>query len=90
MLFAVGVSSYSAVGNVAKLVFLSIGLAVAFSKFGFREAVWVLALSQLLNYLPQLWGLRMRFRPAARTETACFVAFLGIILIAVVLSHMAA
>jgi O-antigen/teichoic acid export membrane protein len=88
MLFAIGVSSYSAVGNVAKLVFLSIGLAVAFSKFGFREAVWVLALSQLLNYLPQLWGLRRKFRPAARTEIACFVAFLGITLIAVFLRRM--
>jgi O-antigen/teichoic acid export membrane protein len=88
MLFAVGVSSYSAIGNVAKLVFLSVGLAIAFGRFGFREAIWVLALSQLLNYLPQAWGLRRRFSLAAGTEIACFGAFLGISLAAAFINRM--
>ena len=88
MLFAVGVSSYAAIGNVAKLGFLSVGLAIAFSRFGFREAVWVLALSQLLNYFPQLWGLRKRFRPAAGTEITCFLAFLGLTLAAAFINRM--
>jgi O-antigen/teichoic acid export membrane protein len=88
MLFAVGVSSYAAVGNVAKLAFLSVGLAVAFTRFGFREAVWVLSLSQLLNYLPQLWGLKRRFTPAVATEVTCFVAFLGSALAALLINRM--
>jgi O-antigen/teichoic acid export membrane protein len=88
MLFAVGVSSYPAAGNVSKLAFLCIGLAIAFSRFGIREAIWVLTLSQLLNYLPQLWGLRRRFRPALATEVACFFAFLGITVAAAVVNRM--
>ena len=86
MLFAVGVSSYSAVGNVAKLSFLSVGLAIAFSRFGFREAVWVLALSQLANYVPQLWGLVKRFKPTLRIEIVCFALFLGSAVLAALLA----
>lgn len=78
MLFAVGFSSYPAAGNIAKLLFLSVGLAIAFGRFGLREALWVLTLAQLANYLPQLWGLGRRFRPALRTEIAGFLVFLGI------------
>jgi len=80
MLFAVGVSRYSAAGNAAKLAFMSGGLAIAFGRYGVRQAIWVLALSQLANYVPHFWGLRTKFRPAAWTEALCFVAFLGVVL----------
>jgi O-antigen/teichoic acid export membrane protein len=88
MLFAVGFSSYPAAGNFAKLVFLSVGLGIALARFGLREAIWVLTLSQLANYLPQLWGLGRKFRPAVKTEMACFVAFLGVAGVAVLLDRM--
>jgi O-antigen/teichoic acid export membrane protein len=78
MLFAVGVSSYSAFGNMAKLVFLAVGLTIAFGRYGFREAIWVLAFSQLANYLPQLWGLRKRMGSLMTTEIVSFAVFLGI------------
>jgi len=88
MLFAVGVSSYPAAGNIAKLAFLSVGLAIAFARFGLREAMWVLTISQLANYLPQLWGLARRFRPAVLTEIACFLAFLGVTFITVLITRV--
>jgi O-antigen/teichoic acid export membrane protein len=78
MLFAVGVSRYAAIGNAAKAGFLCIGLAVAFGKFGFREAVWVMAFSQLANYLPQFWGLSRVFGVATKIEGVCFLLFLSV------------
>jgi O-antigen/teichoic acid export membrane protein len=77
MLFAVGVSSYSAFGNMAKLVFLSVGLTIAFGRYGFREAIWVLALSQLANYLPQFWGLKKKMGSLMTTEGVSFGVFLA-------------
>lgn len=78
MLFAVGVSRYAAIGNVFKLVFLVVGLSIAFGKFGIRQALWVLALSSLANYLPQLWGLRNNFRGVLRSELTALAIFLGL------------
>jgi len=77
LLFAVGVSKYSAIGNAAKATFLCVGLAIAFGKYGFREAIWVMALSQLANYLPHFWGLRREFIAVTRTEITYFVLFLS-------------
>ena len=88
MLFATGVSSYSAIGNVAKLAFLSVGLAIAFGRFGFREAVWVLALSQLANYLPHLWGLSKNFRPLVTIESVGFAVFLASVSTAALISRV--
>lgn len=77
MLFAIGVSKYAAVANVSKLVFLAVGLSIAFGKFGFREAVWVLALSQLANHVVQIVGLRRHFKSAATIEIYCTALFLA-------------
>jgi len=87
MLFAIGVSRYSAIGNMAKLVFLCAGLAIAFGKFGFREAVWVLVLAQLVNYFPHFWGLRRNFKAAGRTEIVCIALFLGSAIVAALLAR---
>jgi O-antigen/teichoic acid export membrane protein len=75
MLFALGSSKFAAIGNVFKLVFLAIGLTVAFGRFGFREALWVLTLAPLANYAPLLFGLNRYCKPALRTELASFGAF---------------
>lgn len=72
MLFALGTSKYAALGNVAKLIFLAIGLTLAFGRFGFREALWVLTLAPLANYLPLLFGLRRHSRVAFQVELASF------------------
>lgn len=72
MLFALGTSRYAAIGNVAKLIFLAIGLSIAFGWFGFREALWVLTLAPLANYLPLMFGLRRHSRVAFRVELASF------------------
>jgi O-antigen/teichoic acid export membrane protein len=87
MLFADGVSRYAAIGNIAKLGFLSIGLAITFGRFGFRQAVWVLAMSQFANYLPQLWGLKRYFRSTAGTEARSFGIFLATNLLAFLLAY---
>ena len=72
MLFALGTSRYAAIGNVLKLIFLAVGLTVAFSHFGFREALWVLMLAPLANYVPLLFGLNRHCRGAIRAELASF------------------
>jgi O-antigen/teichoic acid export membrane protein len=79
LLFAVGTSRYAAIGNTSKLVFLGVGLTVAFSRFGLREAIWVLAVSPIAHYVPMLFGIYRRFNAVIRAELACFVTFLAAI-----------
>jgi O-antigen/teichoic acid export membrane protein len=77
MLFALGTSRYAAAGNVAKLAFLAVGLTIAFGKFGFHEAIWVLAISPIFAYIPLLYGIRKRFRVAFWTEISTFITLVG-------------
>lgn len=72
MLFALGTSRYAAAGNILKLIFLMVGLAVALSHFGFREALWVLTLAPLANYVPLLVGINSHCKAVLRTEIASF------------------
>jgi len=72
MLFALGITKYAAIGNALKLIFLALGLTVAFGRFGLREALWVLTLAPLANYIPLLFGLNRHFKPGIRTELASF------------------
>jgi O-antigen/teichoic acid export membrane protein len=75
MLFALGTSKYAAIGNVLKLLFMAVGLTVAFGWYGFRAAVWVLTLAPLVNYIPLVFGLRRHCRPLVRSEIASFSKF---------------
>jgi O-antigen/teichoic acid export membrane protein len=77
MLFAFGTSKYAAAGNLAKLAFLAVGLTIAFTRFGFREAIWVLAISPLLAYIPLLYGIRKHFRGALWTEILTLSLLIG-------------
>lgn len=78
LLFTVGTSKYAATGNVVKILFLALGLTVAFSYgFGFVGAVWVLAVSPIANYIPLLFGLHQHFKSALRTELVSFALLLG-------------
>jgi O-antigen/teichoic acid export membrane protein len=81
MLFALGISRYAAIGNIFKLTFLGVGLAIAFSRFGFREALWVLTLAPIANYIPLVLGLRRHLLPALRTELASGSGFAAISLL---------
>ncbi len=85
MLFALGISRYAAIGNVAKLLFLGCGLAIAFGRFGFHEALWVLTLAPLANYIPVVVGLGRQSAPAVRTELASFGIFAGITVLTMLL-----
>ncbi len=75
-LFALGVSRYAAIGNTTKLLFLGAGLSVAFVFYGFRQALWVLALSPIAHYLPNLVGLKRHMRSALASEIYSFAIFL--------------
>jgi O-antigen/teichoic acid export membrane protein len=78
LLLARGLSIYSAMGNMARLLFLAVGLYVAFSRFGLPEAVWVLAVSPVTVYFPAaLLGVGRHFAGLARTELVSFFAFLA-------------
>jgi len=72
MLFALGTSKYAAAGNVSKLIFLALGLTVAFSRYGFREALWVLAVSPVFAYIPLVFGIRKYFRIVLWNEISAF------------------
>lgn len=76
MLFALGFSRYAAIGNIVRLAFLAMGLTIAFYFFGFRTAVWVLALSPVIAHIPLLFGLRRHFPMALRTELLTSLLFL--------------
>lgn len=78
MLFALGFSRYAAVSNLTRLVFLAVGLTIAFYCFGFRIAVWVLAASPVVAHIAFLFGLRRHFRSALRTELVCTLVLLAI------------
>jgi O-antigen/teichoic acid export membrane protein len=88
MLFATGTSKFAAYGNGAKLLFLAGGLPMAFTHFGFRGAVWVLALAPIANYVLLLIGLGRRMRTVMPTELACFAAFIGALSVAGLIAHL--
>ena len=77
MLFALGTSKYAAFGNLAKLSYLAAGLTIAFGRFGFREAVWVLATSRIVAYIPLLIGFRRHFTRAFSFEIVTFLGLLA-------------
>jgi O-antigen/teichoic acid export membrane protein len=79
MLFALGTSSYGAIGNTLKLIFLAGGLSVAFGYFGFYEALWVLAVAPFITYIPFIIGLWRHFRPALRVELGSFAILVLVI-----------
>lgn len=76
MLFALGISKYAAIGNIAKFIFLAIGLTAAFGAFGFREALWILAISPIVAHVPLVIGIKLHFRGALRMELWTVAAFL--------------
>jgi O-antigen/teichoic acid export membrane protein len=77
MLFALGTSIYAAFGNLAKLGYLAVGLTIAFGRFGFREAVWVLATSSIVAYVPLLFGFRRHFNQALSFEILTFFGLIA-------------
>ena len=78
LMLASGLSVYSAVGNMTRLLFLAAGLYVALGWFGLREAVWVLAMSPVAVYFPaMLVGMVKHFRSLVWAELVSFVAFLA-------------
>jgi O-antigen/teichoic acid export membrane protein len=79
MLFALGTSRYAAIGNAFKLSFLAVGLTVAFDRFGFREALWVLTVAPLATYFPLVFGLNRHCKAVIRTELASFAELMTII-----------
>jgi len=79
MLLAVGVTRYAAIGNSSRVIFLIIGLTIAFSFFGLKEAIWVLACSPCVQYVAMLIGLQRRCRFVIRTELVCIVIFIAVV-----------
>jgi hypothetical protein len=75
MLFALGTSKYAAMGNGLKLVFMAIGLAVAFGKYGLHAALWVLMLAPIANYALLVVGLQHEHKAVVRGEIPSFLVF---------------
>jgi hypothetical protein len=78
LLLARGLSMYSAVGNIVRLVFLVGGLYVAFTWFALPQAILVLAMSPLAIYLPAVMvGFWRHFRSVMKVEVLSFLAFMA-------------
>jgi hypothetical protein len=75
MLFALGTSKYAAGGNISKLAFLALGLTLAFGRFGLHEALWVLTLAPVAQYVVILFGLKRHCALVIKTEIASFATF---------------
>ena len=88
MLFALGISRYAAASNLAKLAFLAVGLTIALTKYGFYQALWVLAIAPIAAYLPSLWGIRQNFRAVFRLEVLTFGVLLSCSIVAIVVMRM--
>jgi O-antigen/teichoic acid export membrane protein len=88
VLFAMGTTKYQAWGNIARLVFLAVGLGIAFGRFGFKEAIWVLAVSPIVPYLLQLLGIFRHFRSVIWVELASFGALLACVLLTAAVFHL--
>lgn len=82
MLLAVGVTRYAAIGNTAKLLFMAVGLFVAFGRFGLHGAIWVLAISPFVHYCTMLVGLSRRCKFVVGAELAYFGSFVVVVVLA--------
>jgi O-antigen/teichoic acid export membrane protein len=82
-LFAFGSAKYQATGNIAKLLLLMVGLGIAFTHFGFREAIWVLTISPIAVYVSLTFGLSRLFRSVLRLELLTVAIFFSCVGLAV-------
>jgi O-antigen/teichoic acid export membrane protein len=78
MLFALGTSRYAAIGNGLKLIFMAVGLTIAFRWYGLHTALWVLMLAPIPNYLPLVVGLRRQCPSVIPAEIRSFVWFASV------------
>ena len=78
MLFALGTSKYAAIGNAFKLIFMSVGLTIAFGWYGLHVALWVLTLAPLANYIPLVYGLERHCKQLVRPELVSFGKFAAV------------
>jgi O-antigen/teichoic acid export membrane protein len=88
MLFALGTSKYGAVGNIYKLIFMAVGLSIAFGHFGFREALWVLTIAPIATYIPFLYGLRRHCKEVVRVELVNFGGFVASVALTIFVARM--
>jgi hypothetical protein len=63
-------------------------LTIALTKYGFYEALWVLAVAPVAAYIPTLWGVRQNFRPILRLEVVTFGVLLSFSVAALVALKM--
>ena len=87
-LFALGFSRYAALGNVTRLVYLAVGLTIAFHWFSFRQAIWVIALGPIFGYMPLVFGLRKHLRGVLRTEIFCGATLIGVVILVSGILHL--
>jgi O-antigen/teichoic acid export membrane protein len=88
-LFALGTTRYASVGSICKLIFLAVGLTLAFTRYGLHVALWVLMLAPLMNYLPLIVGLGRRCKAILQIEVADCFKFAGVTGTAAVLYALA-
>jgi O-antigen/teichoic acid export membrane protein len=68
VILAYGESRYSATANTARLIVMVIGIWIAFTYFGLREAVIALIVAQTLSYFPLIIGLKTVLPEVALAE----------------------
>ncbi len=79
LILAYGRSRYSAVANTTRVILMVVGICVAFTFFGMRQAVAVLIVAQALSYLPLIAGLGRVLPEVARPELRWYAALLAML-----------
>ncbi|MFD1786673.1 oligosaccharide flippase family protein [Sphingomonas floccifaciens] len=77
VVMGIGRPVYSAIANVSKLICLCIGLPVAVVYHGITGAVWVIAGSEAVRYLPLWWSQRREGLPFGVQDIALTAAAVG-------------
>jgi O-antigen/teichoic acid export membrane protein len=84
LILAYGQSKYSAAANATRLVFMIIGIWIAFAFFGVRQAIIALIIAQLLSYFPLIFGIHKLLPEVAGPELRWYTVFLGLLGLAAV------
>lgn len=85
LIFAYGDSKHSAVANAVRMVLMFGGILIAFTKFGTRQAVEVLAFVPVISYFVLIHGISRHLRRALNSELLAFGLFCTAMMVAAIL-----
>ncbi len=84
LVLAYGQTKYSAAGNTTRLIVMVVGIWVAFTMFGVREAIYALIIAQAVSYFPLMVGVKKLLPEAVASELRWYVGLLALLVVGVI------